>query len=278
MQKRIRVLPRILILLATCTLPVASADLIFSAPPRETPEAGRKLYEPLAEYLSRATGEKIEYRYPDNWGIYQALMTKGTYDLVFDGPHFVSWRVQNLQHVPLVALSGKLRFVIVARHDDARIRTVADLAGKNVCGHAPPNLATLTLFERFGNPSRQPRLLETKGFDDAYQQLLASKCAATVLPFDVHQKMETAGARTKVLYTGEPYANQALTAGPRVSVPVRERIARALLGAEGKKTSRPIAASFGGGEFVAVGGEDYASYGSLLKNVWGFEPRGVSTP
>ena len=273
MRNRTSVLTHVVIaLIAACAVPTASADLILSAPPRETPEAGQKIYGPLAEYLSKATGEKIEYRYPDNWGIYQAMMTKGTYDLVFDGPHFVSWRVQNLQHVPLAALSGKLLFVIVARQDDKRIRVVADLAGKSVCGHAPPNLATLTLFDRFSNPARQPKLVESKGFDDAYQKLLAGKCAATVLPLEVRQKLEGSSARTKLLYTGEPYANQALTAGPRVSPQAREKIVQALLGEEGQRAARPIAASFGDGEFVAAGADDYAGYVGLLKNVWGFEP------
>lgn len=260
-------------LLAVGLAPAANADLVFSAPPRETPEAGQKLYGPLAEYLSKVTGEKIEYRHPDNWGIYQAMMTKGAYDLVFDGPHFVSWRIQNLEHVPLVALSGKLRFVIVARQDDAQIQTLADLAGKSVCGHAPPNLATLTLFDRFTNPSRQPRLLESKGFDDGYQKLLAAKCAATVLPLEVHQKLDGTGARTKLLYTGEPYANQALTAGPKVPAPARKKIIDALLSAEGQNVSRPVVVAFSGTEFLSTTAGDYAGYVSLLKNVWGFEAR-----
>lgn len=263
----------LVVLFIFCFAQSASADLVLSAPPRETPEAGQKLYAPLAEYLAKVTGEKIEYRHPDNWGIYQAMMTKGVYDLVFDGPHFVSWRIRNLEHVPLVALSGKLRFVIVARHDDTRIQSLADLAGKNVCGHAPPNLATLTLFDRFSNPSRQPRLLESKGFDDGYQKMLAAKCAATVLPYEVHQKLDGNGTRTKLLYTGEPYPNQALTAGSRVSELARKQIVQALLSVEGQSIVRPIVTAFSGSEFLATTPEDYAGYVSLLKNVWGFESR-----
>jgi ABC-type phosphate/phosphonate transport system substrate-binding protein len=251
---------------------VAQADLILSAPPRETPEAGLKTYGPLAEFLSKAVGEKVVYRYPDTWGVYQALMTKGEYDLVFDGPHFVSWRIQRLQHVPLAALSGKLSFVVVARQDDNRVHTTKDLVGKKVCGHAPPNLATLTLFDQFPNPSRQPILVETKGFDGAYQGLLAGKCVGTVLPVEAHKKLDAA-ARTKVLYTSEPFMNQALTAGPRVSAEIRQKIAKALLEAEGIIASRQIAATFGGSEFVAVTKDDYAGYGGLLKSTWGFELR-----
>lgn len=260
-------------LVATFTFQAAKADLVLSAPPRETPEAGLKTYGPLAEFLSQAIGEKVEYRYPDNWGIYQALMTKGEYDLVFDGPHFVSWRIQRLQHEPLAALSGKLGFVVVARQDDSHVHALKDLVGKKVCGHAPPNLATLTLFDQFTNPSRQPRLVETKGFDGAYQGLLAGKCVGTVLPLEVHKKLEGATARTRVLYTSELYPNQALTAGPHVSAEVRQKIAKALLQAEGTLASRQIATSFGGSEFVTVTRDDYAGYDGLLKNTWGFELR-----
>lgn len=259
-----------IVLVAAFTFQAARADLVLSAPPRETPEAGLTTYGPLAEFLSKAIGEKVEYRYPDNWGIYQALMTKGDYDLVFDGPHFVSWRIQRLQHVPLAALSGRLSFVVVALQTDAHVHAVKDLVGKKVCGHAPPNLATLTLFDQFPNPSRQPRLVETKGFDGAYQGLIAGKCVGTVLPLEAHGKLDVAG-RTKVLYTSEPFTNQALTAGPRVSAEIRQKIAKALLQADGKAASRQIAATSGGSEFVAVTKDDYAGYDGLLKNTWGFE-------
>jgi len=250
----------------------ARADLILSAPPRETPEAGLKIYGPLVEYLSRVTGEKIEYRYAPNWRHYQALMTKGDYDLVFDGPHFVSWRIARQQHIPLASLAGKLSFVIVARQDDSSVLRVKDLVGKPVCGLAPPNLATLTLFDRFPNPVRQPMLSETKGFDGAYKKLLAGTCVGTVLPVETHKKL-SGSKDTKVLHTSELYANQALTAGPRVTAETRQKIVQALLSEEGKPGSRLIAASLGGSEFVAARSEDYAGYDDLLKNSWGFEMR-----
>jgi len=34
---------------------------------------------------------------------------------VFDGPHFVSWRMTKLQHVPLVKFPGNLEFVVAVR-------------------------------------------------------------------------------------------------------------------------------------------------------------------
>ena len=251
----------------------ARADLMLSAPPRESAAAGEKLYGPLAEYLSQVSGEKVTYRYPDNWAIYQALMTKGEYDLVFDGPHFVSWRIERSRHVPLAALTGKLGFVVIVRQDDTQTKKVSDLAGKRVCGHSPPNLATLTLYDRFPNPARQPRLIETQGFDAAYQGLLSGKCLGTVLPTEIHKKLDAAAARTRILYSSEMFPNQALTAGPRVPEAVRNRIKQALLSEAGQATSRPVAAKFGASEFIAVSADDYKGHDNLLRNVWGFEQR-----
>ncbi len=251
--------------------PVAHADLVLSAPPRESREAGEKLYGALAEYLSKATGERIVYRHPDNWGIYQAYMTKGEYDLVFDGPHFVSWRMARLQHVPIAALDGKLRFVVVSKTDNTRVHQLNDLIGKGVCGHAPPNLATLTLFDQFTNPSRQPLLVETKGFDNAYQALLSGRCVGTVLPAELYRKYDGQAKHTRVLYESTAVSNQALTAGPRVSAEVRKRLQQALLSTEGKPVVQPVAESAGASIFIAVTDADYRGYDSLLRNVWGFE-------
>ncbi len=251
---------------------VVSADLVLSAPPRETAEAGEKIYKPLAEYLSQVSGEKVGYRHSDTWAIYQAMITKDEYDLVFDGPHFVSWRIERLKHVPLAALAGKLSFVVAVRAGEKRVRTLNDLAGKGVCGHAPPNLATLTLFDQFSNPLRQPKLVETKGFDGAYQGLLNGKCVGTVLPTEVHRKLDAAH-RTRILYESAPVPNQALTASPRVSEAVRVRIAAALLSPQAKLNARSLAASLGGSDFVEVTAADYQGHDELLKNVWGFEAR-----
>ena len=44
----------------------AQAELILSAPPRESLKAGNELYGPLAEHLTQLLGEKVIYKHPDN--------------------------------------------------------------------------------------------------------------------------------------------------------------------------------------------------------------------
>ncbi|WP_455203153.1 PhnD/SsuA/transferrin family substrate-binding protein, partial [Kaarinaea lacus] len=141
----------------------ASAELILSAPPRENPSVGEKLYGPLASHLTELLGEKVVYQHPHNWLEYQRDIRRGVYDIVFDGPHFVSWRLEHLKHDVLVKLPGTLEFVVVIHDDNDEIKSMKDLIGKKVCAIPPPNLATLTLIEQFNNPVRQPIIWGVNG-------------------------------------------------------------------------------------------------------------------
>ena len=69
--------------------------LVLSAPPRETAEDGKSIYQPVAEYLSTVIGRRVVYQHPGTWGLYRTTMLRGGYDLVFDGPHFNSYRIEN---------------------------------------------------------------------------------------------------------------------------------------------------------------------------------------
>lgn len=130
------------LLLGTLIHNAALADIVLSAPPRESAEADAKLYEPLAESLTELLGEKMVYQYPGSWHNYQKQLQNDKYDIVFDGPHFAAWRMTSLQARPLVRLPGSLRFVLVVPTKD--IVKVNDLVGKPVCTLPSPNLGALT--------------------------------------------------------------------------------------------------------------------------------------
>src|SRR5688500_13214269 len=78
--------------------------LVFTSPPRETPEEGERSYKPLVEYLSKAIGKPVVYKHPGTWGVYRTEMLAGKYDIVFDGPHFVDYRIQKLGHSAVAKL------------------------------------------------------------------------------------------------------------------------------------------------------------------------------
>ncbi len=248
----------------------ANEEYVFAFPPREATNEAGEIYQPIADYLTQATGKKISIKAPDNWLKYDTDMQKGAYDLVFDGPQFIGWRMAKQAHAPLVSLEGNLVFVVITRKDDLRAQDVKDLAGRRVCAVNPPNLATLTLYSQFDNPARQPFLVSAASFKEAYQGLIGGKCEAAVMPTPVAAKLDTE-RQTRTLFTSKPLPNQGFSASPRIPLDVQQKIAQALLAPEGKAVTAKLRAEYGNKDFVGASRQQYEGLGVLLKDVWGFD-------
>jgi len=256
--------------ISTATTPAEDA-LVLSSPPREDAAEGAKRFGPVADYLSQALGRKVVYRHPGTWGGYQSDMQRDIYDLVFDGPHFVSWRVEKVRHHVLVKLPGEFRYLGFVRADNTRIKDIEHFAGQPVCVHAPPNLGTLMLLSAFDNPSRQPSIVITHGYDGIYKGVLEGKCVAGMLPKNHLQKYDKDGKQMRVVYEHRPAPEQAFTAGTRISAHEREKVANALIapGAETMLASFREAYAFDGW-FVPANDAEYAGLAAYLKPVQGF--------
>lgn len=252
-----------------------AADLILSAPPRESPEAARKLYAPLAALLTRTLGRPVRYEYPGSWFKYQQDMREGRLDIVFDGPHFVSWRIAHLDHHPLVRLPGKLRFLLLTRADNENIQGPDDLVGRVICGISPPHLSTLSILAHYHNPVRQPRI---KGIRGGMGKVLEAglhngKCDAFVLRSAFYRKKVKPAlqAQMRILYTSPAMPNQALTvAGHRISDAERETLREWLtVRSEGKQAVEPIRKRFApkAKGFVVTEDKEYRGYNRLLEGV-----------
>ena len=249
-----------------------SNELVLSAAPREEDDEAAALYGPLAEFMSKAIGRPVVFRYAGNWGVYQGLMQKGAYDLVFDGPHFNSWRVENARHNMLLKVPGEHVFVVVVKKDNDKIRELKQLAGRTLCAHAPPNLGTLTALNEFDNPARQPLIVNTDGWKNIYDGMLANKCVAATLPLKALEKFEKDGnQKTKIIFRGATLPDNALSAGPRVTPSEQEKIARALLSPEGEKATAKLRGKYAYNKpFVAANNKEFAGLGTYLKNEWGY--------
>ena len=247
-------------------------ELVLSAAPREESAEAEAIYGPVAEHLSTALGKKVVFKHAGNWGVYQGLMQKGAYDIVFDGPHFNSWRVDRAQHNVLVKVPGDHVFVVLVRKDNDKIRELKQLAGRSICAHAPPNLGTLTALNEFENPARQPIIINTDGWKEIYQGLLANKCVAAVMPLKALEKFEKdTGHQTKIVFRGATLPDNAVSAGPRLSAQDQEKITRALLSPEGEKATAKLRAKYASNKpFSAANNKEFAGLGTYLKNEWGY--------
>ncbi len=251
-------------------LPV-QAELILSSAPRDTREKEEEIFKPIADLLSKTTGEKVTFRYGDNFLVYQSEMRKGGYDIALDGPQFVGWRMAKLGHVPLVKFPGNLTFVAIAKNDQDKIKDLKDLAGRTVCAFPSPNLATLTVLYEFGNPSRQPLIVEVQTFPDAYKGVKSGKCVGGILQAKLYQDLDKEAKAAKVLFTSKPLPNQAFSAGPRLTPEKRERVTQTLLSAEGAAATQKLREAYKVQALAQATVEEYQGLGKLLRDVWGFD-------
>jgi len=248
----------------------AEDTLVLSAPPRESLEKGQKTYGPIAEYLSKVLNKKVVYKHPGNWLSYSSNVRKGVYDLVFDGPHFVSWRIKYLHHRPLFKIPGDFYFVFVARKDNDKINKITDLVAKKVCGHAPPNQGTLRLYNQLENPARQPILVQRKGWRNIYKSMIKGDCVAAVVPSKIYKKVDPDQTDAKVLFTTHPTAGQALTASKNFSISDIDKMRRMLQSTEGQAATKNLRDRFASGTLVVPKAEEYDGVYRLLRFAYGF--------
>jgi ABC-type phosphate/phosphonate transport system substrate-binding protein len=258
------------LLLTLATTGPASADLVLSAPPRESAAEAQAFYTPLAEYLTKVMGTPVVFKWSDNWLTYQSAMLKDQYDIVMDGPHFVSWRMAKFQHEPVVKLPGNLSYVVIVRKDETKVNDLIAAAGHPMCTASPPNLGALTILYQFTNPARQPLLVNTKGFHQAYSGLLEKKCVAAVMPVGVYATEDKDGVATKVIFHSKPLPNQAISASSRISPAMRTKLRDALMSPEGKAATAKLRTEYNNKDFVPATHEEYEGLADLLRDTWGF--------
>jgi hypothetical protein len=249
----------------------------MSAPPRETPEAGQKLYGPIAQRIGELIGQEVVYQHPKAWLSYSFEMRKGAYDIVFDGPHFGAWRITHIQHEPLVKLPGQLVFQVYTAAENEEIQTLDDLSGRLVCGLSSPNLATMTMLFQNQNPARQPTVVDIRqgGFKAVFKAHQDGKCRGAVAPKRFIDKglSDEERASIKVLFTSKGVPNQTLTVGPRITRQQQAIIIREFTTPEGAASASALFQRFSRNAtaFQPAVKADYDGLNLLLEGlVWGW--------
>jgi ABC-type phosphate/phosphonate transport system substrate-binding protein len=265
-----------LLFLFTLALPanaVLSSELILSAPPRESAQAGKKIYQPVAKYLSQLLNRKVTYIHSGNWFNYQNKMRKDKYDIIFDGPHFTAWRIAHIKHEVLVKLPGKLQFMVVTDVDNIKINSGKDVIGKHFCGISPPNLSSLSFLASFGNPILQPKVKGIKGgMGKVFKAFEQKNCSAAVLRNVFYEKKLSQAKRDKlkVIFTSRSMPNQAISVSSRLSRKEKNKVANALIESPGAVSLNGIVKRFSGKArkaFIRANNAEYEGYNKYLEGV-----------
>ncbi len=262
------------VFLAALESPETRAELILSAPPRESAERGIALYAPLAKLLSEQLDEAVVYEHPRDWIEYATKMKQDHYDIIFDGPHFAAWRIKHLDNAPIAKLPGNLVFLVVTHSNDSRLHSLHDVMKGVLCGIASPALGTMVVISAFENPILQPEFYEVGDIRDVYKSFKSGKCSSAVLLERFYNRLpavERAGLRT--VYTSAPYPDQTVTVSRRVKATQRVALAEILTSRSGVPEAQELLSLYGKkvDHFEVARLEEFAGMENLLEGViWGW--------
>ena len=252
----------------------ATADLILTAPPRESAARGEELYAPLADVLTTQLGQTVVYARARDWIEYSTKMKQDKYDIIFDGAHFAAWRIKHLEHTPIAKLPGELTFVVVTHKDDKTQNRMRDLINAPLCAQASPNLGTMAVLAYFTNPMIQPDLHEVGSLAEVYEQFKSGKCKAALFQDKFLNKLPVEEkSKLKVMFTSSRYPDQTVTVSKRVTDRQRVVLAELLTRPSGIAATQELLKQYTkqAKRFDPVNPQEFAGLEALLEGVlWGW--------
>ena len=266
----------LLILVLICLHGVAQAEsYIFSSPPTQDKEASEKMYSPLVKFMSEVTGKEIIYEYSENWLNYTLNMQKAKYDFLFDAPHFVSWRVEKIEHQPLISLSHGLSYVLVVL-ESSSYQSLNQLKAKKVCSSGAPNIDAITLLDQYDSNWSQPVIKIVRGFDQMYEALVSNYCVATIMPTRAYIRIKNSQSiASRVIFQSHELPHFGLSASPRISPLMRNALQSEILSKNAEQAFAEIDRYFGleqdqDREKIEADADLFKGYAYLLLDFWGF--------
>ena len=234
----------------------------------------KKNYQPLADYLSQATGHKITISTQRNFIFYWHKMRKNSkgFDLVLDAAHFTDYRTQNLGYNVLAKLPDTVSFSIVTK-DDSFIIDVDELTNKRIATMPSPSLGSVRLEQLFPNPVRIPNYVWKLNTNEVVASVLSGKVDAAIIP----TRLASTYDNLNTVMTTEPVPHMAISASPDVPPQVAEKIRQALINANTTAYGKKMLDRLKTDKFEAADNETYAGYSELLKGVYGYKSSERST-
>jgi hypothetical protein len=263
-------LSKAIILFTTLLLYISigqAAEYSLAIQPILSPDEIKKSYQPLADYLSKETGQTISISTHRTFITYWNEMRKKKkgFDLVLDAAHFTDYRIQNLGYKILAKLPDTVSFSIVTKEDNF-ILDVNELISSRIATMPSPSLGALRLEDLFPNPMRIPNYVWKLNSAVAAENVLSGKVDAAIIPTRLTSTFE--GLNT--VMTTEPVPHMALSASPDVPQDVAEKIRMVLLNASSTAEGQKMLSLLKVDKFETSDDTAYSGYSALLKDVYGY--------
>lgn len=255
------------VVLMFSSLPAVQAgELRLAIQPALTPEKTRQVYQPLAEYLSQATGLDVKIIVASNFQAYWATLIRDNgHDMALDAAHFADFRAKRLDYTIVAKVNDTLSFSLVTR-EDVLILDKDDLIGKTMAAVPSPSLAGVNLADFFPNPLRQPTIVTAKNFPDALEKVKSGKAVATIVPTSLVRNQP----QLNTVEVTKAVPHSAFSISKRVDPNTQRRIRDALVNAQFTAQGREMLSAITTSGFEAADTGVYDGYAQMLDGVWGY--------
>ena len=245
----------------------ASARTInFVVQPIFSPEQTRKVYQPIIDYLSEQTGEDFILVTAKSFLSYWETMKRNEdYHLIMDAAHFTDYRVSKMGYRVLAKMPASVSFTLITNEQNLILDT-DELIGKPVATLPPPSIGSVRMAQMFPNPARQPELFSATSANQAIADVKSGKYMAALIPSPLLNDHPD----VNVIKVTESVPHMAISASPKISVTLQNKIRLALIDAHKSKKGLLCLKKMALEKFEPASNKTYKGYRTLLAGVWGY--------
>ncbi len=245
-------------------------DIVFVIQPILSEEQTKRAFQPLADYLSKASGKRVVIRTLPNFLAYWEVVRQDSgYHLVLDAAHFTDYRAQKLGFKVLAKLPDTVSYSLIV-NSGALVIDPTELVGKTVATTGAPSIGAARLNAMYPNPVRQPIIVDSGTAEEGVEMVVKNKVQAAIVPTPLVSQRMAQGGGISVVTTTEPIPHIAFSASPKLDAGTREKIRNALVNASKTEDGRKMLKDVNFERFDPATEQIYAGQGNILKEYWGY--------
>ena len=256
----------IIMLLSAPGLFARAADYNLVVQPVLSETDIRHNYQPLADYLSKVTGERFHVLTHKNFLTYWERMKKSKgFDFVLDAAHFTDYRVERKDFKVLAKFPDTVSFTVITSEDNL-VFEMQELISKKIATMAPPGLGAIRLDSMFPNPVRLPFYIQVDNSTEAANKVVDGTVDAAIIPTPLVGQFE--GVNT--VLTTDPVPHMALSASNEIPEALAAKVQKSLVEATNTPEGRKMLEALNIERFDTASNADYAGFAKLLEGVFGY--------
>ncbi|MBJ6750247.1 phosphate/phosphite/phosphonate ABC transporter substrate-binding protein [Geomonas anaerohicana] len=224
-----------------CTLAAAEKSYTLAIVPNLPAVTLHKNWTPIAEYLSRELGVKVQLKLYDKITTFLEETKAGNADFMYAAPNMFYLAYQKQKYIPLVRGSNMLRGQVFVRKDSPFTK-VKDLEGKTIAIVGPKNVCSVITRHALLSGQNIDFNVSYGGstINVAKSVLVGKADAGATLDSSMMEDAPEMQREFRVLMQTDKIAPHPFSAHPRIPKQVRDAVTTALLNLDKSEQGRKM--------------------------------------